>query len=55
MALSTTFKAGVLNAPQAWALFAEAKKQGRALPAINVTSTNTINATLEAADRKSVV
>lgn len=49
--LSATFKAGVLNAPEAWALFAEAKAQGRALPAVNVTSTSTINATLEAASK----
>ena len=43
------FPAGVLTGDQVQELFAYAKKEGFALPAVNVTGTNTINAVLEAA------
>lgn len=41
--------AGVLNAQEALALFEKAKKNKCAFPAVNVTSTQTVNAVLEAA------
>jgi fructose-bisphosphate aldolase class II len=41
--------AGVLNAQEAQALFEKAKKNKCAFPAVNVTSTQTVNAVLEAA------
>jgi fructose-bisphosphate aldolase class II len=43
------FKAGVVHGDYAWDILNEAKAKHAALPAVNVTSTNTVNATLEAA------
>jgi fructose-bisphosphate aldolase class II len=42
-------KSGVLNGPEAMSLFAQARKEGFALPAVNVVNTNSINAVLETA------
>jgi fructose-bisphosphate aldolase class II len=43
------FKSGVAFGNQAWDILNEAKAQTAALPAVNVTGSNTINAALEAA------
>lgn len=43
------FKAGVVYGDAAWEILNEAKARNAALPAVNVTSSNTINGTLEAA------
>ncbi len=43
------FKAGVAFGNQAWDILNEAKARQAALPAVNVTGSNTINAALEAA------
>lgn len=43
------FKAGVAYGAQAWDILNEAKSRNAALPAVNVVSTNSINACLEAA------
>jgi fructose-bisphosphate aldolase class II len=43
------FPAGVLTGKQVQELFAAAKAEGWAIPAVNVTGTNTINSVLEAA------
>mgnify|MGYP000853238410 CR=1 FL=1 len=43
------FKSGVVFGTQAWDILQAAKAKGAALPAVNVTGSNTINATLEAA------
>lgn len=45
----TNFPAGVISGAQVQELFAYAKEKGFAIPAVNVTGTDTINATLEAA------
>ncbi len=43
------FTSGFVFGNQAWDILQAAKEKGAALPAVNVTGTNTINATLEAA------
>lgn len=43
------FKPGVISGTEAQELFAYAKQQGFAIPAVNVTGTDTVNAVLEAA------
>ena len=43
------FPAGVLTGDKVGQLFAYAKEKGFAIPAVNVTGTDTINAVLEAA------
>ena len=43
------FKAGVASGDAAWEILNEAKAKQAALPAVNVTGTNSVNATLEAA------
>lgn len=43
------FKAGVVFGAQAWDILNEAKAKGAALPAVNVTSSSTVNAALETA------
>lgn len=43
------FKAGVLTGAEVGRLFAYAKERGFAIPAVNVTGTDTINAVMEAA------
>lgn len=45
----TKFPAGVLTGDQVGKLFAYAKEKGFAIPAVNVTGTDTVNAVLEAA------
>jgi fructose-bisphosphate aldolase class II len=45
----SNFKSGFVYGNQAWDILQAAKEAKAALPAINVTGTNTINATLEAA------
>jgi fructose-bisphosphate aldolase class II len=56
MSLSTIVPAGVVTGDNLKKLFTYAKENGFAIPAVNVTSTSTINATLEAArDSKSPV
>jgi len=45
----TKFKAGVVFGDAAWDLLNEAKARNAALPAVNVTNSNTINGVLEAA------
>jgi len=45
----SAFKAGFVHGNQAWDILQAAKEANAALPAVNVTGTNTINATLEAA------
>lgn len=47
--MSHGFKPGVLSGDEVQRLFAYAKEKGFALPAVNVTSTSTVNAVLEAA------
>ena len=42
-------RTGVLNGNEAMALFAQAREQGFALPAVNVVNTNSVNAVLETA------
>ncbi len=42
-------KLGVLNGPEAMSLFAQAREEGLALPAVNVVNTNSVNAVLETA------
>lgn len=44
-----TFKSGFVFGNQAWDILQAAKEANAALPAVNVTGTSTINATLEAA------
>jgi fructose-bisphosphate aldolase, class II len=43
------YKPGVLFGDELRALYNDAKETGFAMPAVNVTGTNTINATLETA------
>lgn len=43
------FKAGVASGDAAWEILNDAKANKAALPAVNVTGTNSVNATLEAA------
>ena len=43
------YKAGVLYGEELEALYKDAKQNSFAIPAVNVTGSNTINATLEAA------
>src|SRR5690349_8586791 len=45
----STLRAGVLFGDEVQQLFDYAKEQGFALPAVNVTGTDTVNAVLEAA------
>ncbi|GAB2477080.1 class II fructose-bisphosphate aldolase [Hymenobacter qilianensis] len=45
----TTLRAGVLHGDEIQALFRHAKANAYAMPAVNVTGTNTVNAVLEAA------
>ena len=45
----TGLRAGVLHGDEVQALFQHAKANGYALPAVNVTGTDTVNAVLEAA------
>ncbi|MFI3314290.1 MAG: class II fructose-bisphosphate aldolase [Rikenellaceae bacterium] len=47
--MSTKFPAGVITGETVQNLFAYAKEQGFAIPAVNVTGTDTINAVLETA------
>jgi fructose-bisphosphate aldolase class II len=49
MSTSHQFRPGVLWGDEVQQLFAFAKEKGFALPAVNVTGTNTVNAVLEAA------
>ena len=42
-------RSGVLNGPEAMLLFAQARKNGFALPAVNVVNSNSVNAVLETA------
>lgn len=56
MSISTQFRPGVLWGDEVQQLFAFAKEKGFAMPAVNVTGTNTVNAVLETArDLKSPV
>jgi fructose-bisphosphate aldolase, class II len=50
-ATSTRFQPGVLTGDDAMALLAYAKEKGFALPAVNVTGTNSVNAALETAKK----
>ena len=43
------FKPGVLTGDQVQEVFADAKKNKYALPAVNVTNTSTVNAVMETA------
>ena len=45
----TGLRAGVLHGDEVQALFQHAKAHAYALPAVNVTGTNTVNAVLETA------
>ncbi len=45
----TNFPAGVISGEEVQALFAYAKEKGFAIPAVNVTGTDTVNAVLETA------
>lgn len=47
--MSTKFKPGVISGTQLQELFAYAKQKGFAIPAVNVTGTDTVNAVMEAA------
>ncbi|HMP93302.1 MAG TPA: class II fructose-bisphosphate aldolase [Phnomibacter sp.] len=49
MSTTTQFRPGVLWGTEVQGLFAFAKQKGFAMPAVNVTGTNTINAALETA------
>ncbi len=54
--MSTKFPAGVISGSKLQELFAYAKEKGFAIPAVNVTGTDTINAVLESArDNKAPV
>ena len=44
-----SFPAGVISGSQVQELFAYAKENNFAIPAVNVTGTDTVNAVLEAA------
>ncbi len=47
--MSTKFQAGVISGTQLQELFAYAKEKGFAIPAVNITGTDTANAVMEAA------
>ena len=47
--MSQKFRAGVLHGQEVTDLFNDAKANAYALPAVNVTGTNTVNAVLETA------
>src|SRR5574343_999726 len=49
MSISAQFRPGVLWGDEVQQLFAYAKEKGFAMPAVNVTGTNTVNAVLETA------
>lgn len=51
MGVLDVVNAGVLTGSEAKKLFAYAKKEGFAIPAVNVVGTDSINAVLEAASK----